>query len=335
MADTTRQTHAPDDNALTHIVGAPELSALDEPLAPREAFLKAYPAVVLAARTLRAPAVIATAVSPGGQVVEAPRVIFDRRSLILGRHTQCGLRLPGGAVSLRHLAALVRFEDGRPVLRLWDLGTGLHFVTEDGEESAALIATGPVYVAVGGYALWFVPVPMAVTSRLPERAGEVLDALPPRVFLDRRSPSPERPSAPWPPRGVAGEDTCTFVTTVAPALLLGDDDAPEVAWGTLRLERGPLRQERGVSAERLERGILVGRYERCGMLLNDDRSEVSRVHVLLVRIGAEVWALHTASTNGLFRGDAAVEAEVLHDEDALTLGGEVTLRWRRAEHPDA
>jgi FHA domain len=335
MADTTRQVHAPDDNALTHVVGGEERSALDEPLAPREAFLRAYPAIVLAARGLKTPAVIVVAVSPGGHVVDAPRALFDRDSLILGRHTQCGLRLPGSAVSLRHLAALVRFEEGRPVLRLWDLATGLRFVTEDGEESAALIATGPVYVAVAGYAVWFVPMSAALAKSLPDHAFDAFDALPPRVFLDRRSPSPERPSSPWPPRGVAGDDTCSFVTTVAPALLLGDDDAPEVAWGVLRLERGPLRQERGVSAERLERGILVGRYERCGLLLSDDRGEVSRVHVLLVRIGAEVWALHTASTNGLFRGDAAVEAEVLRDDDALTLGGDVTLRWRRAEHPDA
>jgi hypothetical protein len=303
------------------------------PLGPREAFLIAYERLTLLAHVVRRPAMIVAVVGSEGGLLDARR-IEDRRSLIIGRHTQCALRLPDSAISLRHVAALVRFEEGEPQIRLWDLHTGLHFTTEDGEQNAAVIAAGPVYVAIGSYALWFVPAAGIPRVGWPARAEDAWKALPPRVFIDRRSPSPERKSEPW-PMASRDEEHTTSITCVAPPLLLQDDDEPEVAWGVLRLERGEHRQERGVSAERLEQGILVGRYERCGLVMSSENNEVSRVHLLLVRIGTEVWAIHTASTNGLLRGKAAIEAEVLADVDSLSLGNDVTLRWRRAEHPEA
>jgi hypothetical protein len=335
MSETTRQLQAPNDNPRTRVVSAEELACAGEPLGPREAFLLAYERLAHLASVARGPAMLVAAVGGQEPTLNA-RVIADRSCLIIGRHTQCGLRLTDGAVSLRHIAALVRFEDNRPMLRLWDLNTGLHFLSEDQQAHAAMIAAGPIYLAIGGYALWFVPASGIGAGGWPARAADAWDALPARVFIDERSPFRERRSEPWPPARQAEFDgEHTTITSVAPPLLLGDDDTPEVAWGVLRLERGPLRQERAVSAERLEQGILVGRYERCGLLMSADNSEISRVHLLLVRIGTEVWAIHTASTNGLFRGEVAIDAEVLGDADALTLGTDVTLRWKRAEHPEA
>jgi pSer/pThr/pTyr-binding forkhead associated (FHA) protein len=69
--------------------------------------------------------------------------------------------------------------------------------------------------------------------------------------------------------------------------------------------------------------------------MSPDNDKVSRVHLLLVRIGTEVWAIHTASTNGLFRGDVPVEAEVLGDSDVLRIAGDIVLRWKHTEHPEA
>lgn len=345
MSDTTAERDAPDDNPRTRVASAEERASSAPPLGPREAFLIAYERLALLGSVTRGPAMLVAAVGEKGRVLDG-RIIANRRSLVIGRHGQCGLRLPDATVSLRHLVALVRAEDGQPVLRLWDLNTDLHFTTEDQQPNAAVIATGPLYVAIGGYALWFVPASGLGAAGWPARAEEAWKAVPPRVFIDRRSPAkarqngrqsvPDRPSEPFPPpSGPELEEERTAITCVAPPLLLGDDDEPEVGWGELRLERGGQRLRRGVSAERLEQGILVGRYERCGLLMSAENSGVSRVHLLLVRIGTEVWAIHTASTNGLFRGEVPIEAEVLGDADTLTLASEVTLGWKRAEHPDA
>src|SRR5262249_50324546 len=157
----------------------------------------AYDRLTLLGNVARRPAIIVAVVSSVGSLLDA-RLIEDRRSLILGCHTQCALRLPESDVSLRHLCALVRFEDKEPRLRLWDLNTGRHSPTEDGEKNAAVIAAGPVYAAIGSYALWFVPATGIPGIGWPARAEDAWKALSPRVFIDRRSPTPEPKSEPWP-----------------------------------------------------------------------------------------------------------------------------------------
>lgn len=333
------------DNCGTMVAGLDAPVPHEPPPGPREAFLLAYERLSILGSVARGPAMVVVAVSGRGAVLDG-RTIEDQRSLVVGRHPQCntntcGLYLPSAVVSLRHIAALVRAEQGQPVLRLWDLNTGLNFTTEDGQSNAAVISEGPTYVAVGPYALWFLPASGVGAAGWPVRAQDAWQALPPREFIDRKSPGPDRPKQRPALRsrpdlqGLSDRQTGTPVTSVAPPLLLGDDDEPEVAWGVIRLERRSRRQQRNVSAERLEQGILVGRYERCGILMSQENESVSRVHLLLVRIGVEVWAIHTASTNGLFRGDAPVEAEVLGDADALRLASDITLRWKRTAHPEA
>lgn len=46
----------------------------------------------------------------------------------------------------------------------------------------------------------------------------------------------------------------------------------------------------------LERGFILGRYERCTSQLDDGR--VSRVHALVVGRGEQILVIDTASTNG-------------------------------------
>jgi pSer/pThr/pTyr-binding forkhead associated (FHA) protein len=58
---------------------------------------------------------------------------------------------------------------------------------------------------------------------------------------------------------------------------------------------------------------------------------VSRVHLLLVRIDEELWAIDTASSNGVRRAGARVAAEVLADDDALDIAESVVIRWRRTK----
>lgn len=307
-----------------------------QPLGPRESFLVAYDRLALLASVVRGPAVVVAAVDPSARVVES-LVLQDRHALVMGRHTRCGLRLSSESVSLRHVAALLRFEDDRPILRLWDLRTGIPFVTEDRRPAGAIITDGPLYAAIDTYALWF------VSARGPWPAGPKLawDALPARTFLDRQPPevhcvacAPHLvPPDGTPPAGVRVEHKST-ITRLGPPMLIGEGDEPEIGWGVIRVEGGGLRERRTVSAERLGRGVLVGRYERCGVTIPVE-GHISRVHLLLARIGVEVWAIDTASTNGVRRGAEPLSAEVLRDTDSLSLAYGVTLDWRRLVHPEA
>ncbi|APR87241.1 hypothetical protein A7982_12590 [Minicystis rosea] len=314
-----------DGNARTRL--APSLRR--GPLDPRAAFFVAHERLSLLASIARGPSVVVAAVDARSRVIQS-LTIEDGGALVIGRHTQCGLRLPSESVSLRHIAVLLRFEGDKAVLRVWDLRTGVPFVTEDREPSEAVIADGPFYLALDDYAIWFIP-SSAPLARDPEAAWQ---ALPSRSFLERRAPGarplPKAPARMAEPQG----EMITLVTRLEPPLLIGEGDEPEIGWGELRLASGARKEKRAVSAERLEQGVLIGRYERCGLVIpTTDR--ISRVHLLLVRIGAEVWGIDTASTNGVRRGAAPFSAGPLADTDTLSLAEIITLDWRRSLHPDA
>jgi hypothetical protein len=326
-------------------------------LGPRAAFLVAYERLSLLAGIAQRPALAVAAVDPEARVVES-LLLDDRRALVIGRHTSAGLRLPADSVALRQIAALACFEGARPVLHLWDLRTGTPFVTQDQQPNGAVVADGPLYAAIAGYSLWFVPVggPFRFVPA-PTGAEAAWQALPECAYIDRRAPlapapwaqrqvtmggdppyrqaSPARPAQPGEtglrPRAAVREGS-TSITRMGPPLLMGEGDEPEIGWGTIRLTGPELREQRTVSAERLEQGVLIGRYERCGVTVGTDR--VSRVHLLLVRIGLDVWAIDTASTNGVRRGGEILSAGVLGDVDTLALGP-ITLGWRRIIQPEA
>ncbi len=304
------------------------------PLSPRASFLVAYERLALLAGIADGQAVVVAAVDGSAQVV-ASLLIPDRRALVIGRHTQCGLRLDAAAISLRHLAALVCFEGDRPVIHLRDLASAQPFTTEDGQPTAAVIADGPLYAAIGEYAFWFVPAaalrPSAALAR--PSPADVWRALAPRTFVEHRAaglgPKPAEP------RLLREDLSISHVTHVAAPLLLDAGDSPEIAWGVLRLTAGSRRERRWVSAERLEQGVLLGRYDRCSVMLATPGNTTSRVHALLMRLGAQVWIIDTASTGGIQRDGQTVRAEVLRDVDRLSLGREVTLDWERIIHPEA
>jgi FHA domain len=308
-------------------------------LGPREAFLVAFDRISSLAGISAVPAVIVAVVTPRARVLEAV-LVEDGRTLILGRHSRCGLRVGKPAMALRQLALLVRAEEGKAVSRIWDLSTGAPFFTEDGQANEAVIADGPLYVALHGHAVWVVP--SSLVSRWSSRASEAWASLPRRDFIDRRPAAgaavtaPRRTAPPTIfPRAPQPDSARTRVTAVGAPLLLGGPEEIEVGWGDVRLECGGDRLRHRVSAERLERGVLVGRYDRCGLEIHDPERRISRVHVLLVKIGGDVWAIDAASTNGVFRGDVHVDAAILGDTDTLSLGHAATLRWTRHRHAEA
>ncbi len=308
-----------------------------DPLGPRAAFLLAYPRMALLASASSERTMVVAAVDVSGEVV-ASRRVFDRGAVVIGRHELCGVRLPAHTVALRQIAALVEVPKwgGRPLVHVRDLATRQPFRTEDGQTAAAVTADGPLYLGVGEYALWFIPSDALVGPATSLGAEDAWLRLAPRGFIERRPPidAPARQLAPLRAGAEIGLGH-TRVTHLMPPLLLDDGDAPEVAWGELRLELGARKEKRWVSAERLDQGILLGRYSRCGLLVDANESTTSRVHALLLRVGANVWVIDLASTNGVRRDGAPVSADVLRDQDRFSLGSQVIVGWRRIRHAEA
>ncbi len=311
------------------------------PPGPRESFIVMYDRLADLARAARRPAFVIGAIGKDMRVVAAELAEADTTATI-GRHTKCRIRLPSERVSLRHVVALVlEDEPGIPMIHLWDLNTREPFSTEDGNKQCAIVSDGPTYMAIDSFAIWCLP--CGAGTLWPDRALAAWDALPTRSFIDRRAPLPsERRGGvhALPPPKKKGSpyrsyDENSRITTLAPPLLLGDDEEPELAWATIRLQSRGAKAKRSVSAERLGQGLLIGRYERCGLSLGEIDKNVSRVHLLLVRIGTHVWAIDTGSTNGVRKDGKGIDALILQDVDRLEFGSHMVLDWTKVEHAEA
>jgi len=76
----------------------------------------------------------------------------------------------------------------------------------------------------------------------------------------------------------------------------------------------------------LERGLLIGRYDRCGLTPTED-NRLSRVHLLLLSLDGDTYAIDTASTSGVRCQGRRVHVARLGESAELAFGG-VTLRWQ-------
>jgi hypothetical protein len=296
-------------------------------LGAREAFITAYPRLCRLAAATRRPAVLVAVVSAYGREVRTA-LIEPGHSLILGRHTRCGLLLPTETLSLRHLAAHARLEaaGADPVLHLWDLNTDQPFLTEDGQPSEAVISRGMLYAAVGEYALVFMPTRGRSEPPWPARAEDAWWELPPRQFIDRSTPLPEQ-LLPYSVR-IEEQRRTSDITREKPLQMLYTSERSGPAWGALTLELGKFTAEFRLSLESLERGVLLGRYARCAIPLSPLTS-LSRVHLMLVRVGQDILAVDTASTCGTRRGWRKIETIALRDSDTLLLPRHLKVHWRR------
>ena len=241
---------------------------------------------------------------------------------VVGRHTKCDVVLPSDpAVALRHLLLrATTLDDGSPALRVLDLRTGLGFHLDDDAERRALVATGPLALRVGRYALV---------------------AIPSRAELPATRPSPEIVEAPRMP--TRSEHTGsrlsqrTSVTTLPAAPMLEDvpHEVAAAGYSRVTLRRGDLRATVELPDAALDAGVLVGRAYRCEERLRGVLTEsVSRVHLLLLREHGAVCAFDCASMQGVYADGERVRRVRLPDEGGtlrLATKDPVTLEW----HPRA
>ncbi len=248
MSENTGIHALPVQNEGTRIQSVRYLEPAPRLLNAHEAFIVAYDRLNGLSRIARAPAVLVAAVDARAHVVAAV-IVEAGQSLVIGRHTHCDIRLEKDTIALRHLVAHASAgaPEAAPATRLWELNTGQPFLTEDGKPNAAVLAQGPLYAAVDQYALLFVPTQGPSGPPWPTSAEEAWKALPPREFIDRRTPRqpPHAPGFPVRrPDGQAYETNIssvrqlhdrTSISRVSRLWLLGDED-PGDAFGELVLQ---------------------------------------------------------------------------------------------------
>jgi hypothetical protein len=232
--------------------------------------------------------------------------------LILGRHERCDVVLSRDSdVSLRHLLVrATRGPHGQLQLRAIDLRSRCGLLSEDGKRCEAIASQGPLFLQVASYVVFLFPTGPSVKAWTHDadetwrgfapRSQEILP--PPQPLKSRAAPTP-------------GAVKLATITIHSSSPQAGDLTATHAVW-----------------SDQLERGILVGRDDRCSHG-GVDEGNLSRVHLVLLSVDDEVWAIDTASTNGTraFNGSPFRQL-LLSGETHIVLADVLTLRWAPAVH---
>lgn len=281
---------------------------------------------------------LAVAVCNGGILADYVHVPLGSQPefVVVGRHDRCDLSLHRDpTLSLRHAVISACAAAGEMRIRFLDLQSGLGFHTEDGQRCEALTADGAMFVRMGSYHLFLLPTGSLAPLAWCNTAGETWKTIPERVYRDHRV-APRHPAA---LALVPSEPTRsqTIITRIVepPGMLRPLRPAPGDRGA--RVARIELSSSSGLERfslheADLERGILVGRYERCQLGASDDK--MSRVHLLIIRDGGVTWAIDTASTNGTRADGESIRRTPLGVGTTLELGKQITLRWTAASPED-
>ena len=224
---------------------------------------------------------------------------------VFGRHLACDVILDADpSVSLRHLLArAIRLDDGSVALRLLDLMTPLPLVLADGSMQRSVVATGPFAVGIGAYVIGGIPTDV---HRYETRGGPY------------RAPAPVDPAERLPRAAL----------TEIPAW--SGQGAARVT-----LSRGGRIVSTQLDEGTLENGVLIGRAGRCldGGLRSVLSPSISRVHLMLLRDGAEDVAIDLGSTQGTYAQDVGGRLRMMRlpPRALLRLGyvDPVALVWDR------
>jgi hypothetical protein len=266
--------------------------------------------------------------------------------LIIGRHNAAEVFLPSDpALSLRHLAVILQRRGTGPVrFRVLDLRTATAFEDERGRRLEALEASGPTLLRCASFCLLLFPTGEP-SEPWPEDPTEAWRQLPERVYIESTSADPDR----WAHAGDRAElrlpepiadmsQTTTSVSFPGPVFLppfLTDVPSPAVrdtgpARGEILLTSRWGRAALRLGKETARQGVLLGRYVRCdgGGLSLLSSPKLSRVHLLIVEVGAALCAIDTASRNGSRLGERRIRHARLEPGRPIILAADVSVEWR-------
>ena len=244
------------------------------------------------------------------------------RSAVVGRHPSVDLFLDRDhALSNRHLALVIEplssWEPDELRFRLLDLRTGSAMWTEAGERVDAIVAEGPAFVRVGKYRI------MAFQTggmSWPDDPDDAWETLPERIFVDEREAEPDR----WQRQaGRRGK-----ITLLPGALGSNEDPRGGQPLGTLTIRSRNGAIQRTITRSEARRGVLLGREPRCDFSGLLAIAQVSRVHVMIARIGGRTYAIDTGSLAGIRCEGELVRSLELDRERRFTMGTQlVEMTW--------
>ena len=218
---------------------------------------------------------------------------------IVGRHSVCDLVLDDPRISLRHLAFVLPAGDRhRDRFSLHELRTSRGLVGELGQPMGGAHVEGAGLFRIGPFALFAFNT--GTPERWPELASDAWRDLSGRTQgLRVVRPDPERQ------RPIARPARTPSVTAIRGPMRTNEIllSPGGVRACTLSLASGPRRQRLALGEAALERGVLLGRYSRCdsGDVLSS--KNISRIHLLVLRVDDDLLAIDTASSHGVFRAD--------------------------------
>src|SRR3954462_6039263 len=300
----------PDDLALQSRWG----TLAEDPLAP--VFRKHFQALKAAHDAQPGDGVLVAAVDGNGLFDAHAHLRLPQSGiahLIVGRHERCDFVLSRDSdVSLRHvLIRATRTAKGSVHLRAIDLRSRLGLLSEEGKRCEAVASKGPLFLQGASYTLFLIPTGPS-TRPWSDDADATFGSFFPRNQEILPPPQPLKSRAAPAARAVK----LATITISSSSPETGDFTSTHAVW-----------------SDQLERGILVGRGARCSPG-GFDEANPSRVHLVLLSVDDEVWAIDTASTNGTREQDGpCFRQPLLSGDKELVLADSLFLRWSPSRLP--
>ena len=275
------------------------------------------------------------------QVLNLEQHSHEIKSLILGRHTQCPLRLTDPAVSLRHLVLILYPRNTDFQYQLIDLNSGTGFSVDD-KDCRSMWANGASFIRILQYNLLFIvpdqinwdavdhEIIEQITRRRYEGNAEqrfqpsAVELKPPQHFftnLENIHNSKEREEL--------EHDITNSISIQLPPVWL-DKNTKQLPVVELDIHFQKKKKRILIGAKQLERGVLVGRYDRCGIFFvsDDEYNPISRVHCLFISIDGTKYVIDTASTNGTTVVHEPIQQRILSSTSLVILAESLFISWK-------
>lgn len=267
------------------------------------------------------------------QTLRADEAAFS----VVGRHTSCSMVVPEDPfVALRHLLVRsIALPSGGVALRVFDLHTDIGFVLPNGTRQTSIFAEGPVAIGIGDYALVALPCGEPLPDDMPEPAMHTPPKVKEQLEVLAQAMSPYRQNA-------IVNKRASRITLMPSLMMVGEPMAPSLgrlANGgsfAVTLARAGRTATVKLTEQELDCGVIIGRSTKCHSeeLRRITEEGTSRVHLLILREGAIVYAYDLASTQGTYmmNGQAIRRCALPANGAMLTLGGTqqaVRLVWHQ------
>lgn len=266
------------------------------------------------------------------QVLHLNQDPTEIKSMILGRHTQCPLRLTDPHVSLRHLVLILYPQNIDFQYQLIDLNSSSGF-TVDEKPCASVWANGTAFLRILRYNIIFIN-PTQIDWRADDK--QIIQQLTDRIYegsseprfaakaIEIEDPVKEREIE----SSYSHGDNTSRIDYKPPPVWL-KDSTNELPRAELKIHFQQKQKHILIDESQLERGVLIGRYERCGIFFSshDDYNPISRVHCLFISIHGTIYIIDTASTNGTTVAHKPIQQCALDRSSLIILAESLFISW--------